>query len=126
MSEDQCCYWPDYVQPPTILTRTFGLTKTHYPWVEGQALMDLRNTPRFTYVHKPDPLVTKSHHAKLQMPQPNTLHIYVSATLLEGNHIAIYQSTITKGCMRGHDRMQALSRAVYSTFQDSVCTYPLL
>jgi hypothetical protein len=109
LSKDQCRYWPDYVQPTTLLTRVFNATYTHFPRVEGQVLMDLRQTPRF--IHNPNPTTyqkTKYRH-QLSTRKPPHLHIIISAMLRDNSHIATYQSTISLGSIRGCNRMQALS-----------------
>jgi hypothetical protein len=35
LSEDQCCYWPDYLTPQTNLQRAFCTPSIHPPRVEG-------------------------------------------------------------------------------------------
>jgi hypothetical protein len=67
LSEDWCHYWPDYLEPPTLLCHMHGLTISPYPQVEGQALTDLRNTPQFIYTPNPTPLCTKTIRANLHI-----------------------------------------------------------
>jgi hypothetical protein len=124
LSEDWCRYWPDYIQPATLLMCIFSHTHTHYPRVEGQDLTDLRNTPRFTYLPNPSALQLKHYKHQLRMCEPPYLHILISATIHNNSHITMYQSTISSSTTQGRNRMQALSRAVYTAFWDAAPRFP--
>jgi hypothetical protein len=125
LSEDRCRYWPNYVQPHTILTRVLGSSLSYYPRVEGRVLTDLRNTPRFTYVKHPTKPQIATHRAELRTQTHTTLHIIISAITDGGSHVAIYDSTISKGTTQGHSRTQALSRAVYTALRDAIPLLPI-
>ena len=121
--KDQCHYWPNYVQPTTLLTCVFNHTYTHFPQVEGQVLSDLRQTPRFTYHPDPTPLQKTKFHHHLKTRKPPHLYIIISATTYDNSHVAMYQSSISSGTTQGRNRIQAISQAVYTTFRDAIPSY---
>ena len=113
------------LRTPTLLHCAFTHTHTTFPRVEGQALTDLRNTPWFVYIPKPDKALTRSHQSELCVASPSSIHILLYATVIDRHHITIHRSTVSQGCVCGRDRMQALSQAVYTSFHDVIPHLPV-
>jgi hypothetical protein len=112
LSEDQCRYWPDYINPMTNLWAAFRAPSISPPRVEGQTSHDRWNTPRLLYLDPTPNHLVPIHHRDLSHPEPNTLHIFI-ATAPSDPHVAVYlASPSTQGTMRGLTQTQALCRAV--------------
>ena len=90
LSEDQCCYWPDYIIPDTNLQCAFLYPSLTSYWVEGQDLPKAWNTPRFTYTHQPLQHTITTHRADFHALHPLHTHIIISAHANLHSHYVIY------------------------------------
>ncbi len=122
---DQCCYWPDYITPPTNLRwASSGLGPSTYrplnPCTAGiWAHPQLHHDPQL-----PSSLSTwRLKEALTTPPHDTTLFIFISPTSHSTTPLAVYHihyahtlRTYTyRGGNNGADQMQAISRAVEAT-----------
>jgi len=112
LSEDQCHYWPDYVNPTTNLRAAFHAPSISPPRVEGQASHDRWNTPRLLYLDPTPDHLLPSHRRDLHNPEPGSLHVFI-VPAPSNPHVAVYLSPpFAHGTTRGLTQTQALCRAV--------------
>jgi hypothetical protein len=108
LSEDQCRYWPDYINTMTNLRAAFRMPSIHPPQVEGQTSLDCWNTPHLVYLDPTPDHHIAIHRRDLLHPEPTTCHIFI-VTSPTDPHVAVYYShLITEGTTRGLTQTQAL------------------
>jgi hypothetical protein len=115
--DDQCRYWPKYLEPPTNLSRaSANLGPSTYRPLPLCTARRWEHT-RLTYVHEPNTSMISHHKESMERREVSHIHIFICYTFCNPAHAAtyhIYQGSMipTKGAVRGDDQTQALCRAV--------------
>jgi hypothetical protein len=122
LSHDQCRYWPDYVHPPTNLSRASSylrkIPETHRAPAGGTP--EAWAHPLLVHLPSPPPHIISQHKESMARQEAADTHILLYYTPREKSHLASYfihrqNTTLTKGVIRGADHMQAICRAVQAT-----------
>ena len=117
LTTDQCRIWPDYVNPPTNLTRASqNLGESTY-WAPSLCTARTWAHPCLIYTHNPLANITHHYAQSREHPEASDTHIYVSPTSHDSLPYATYHITrglspTSHGVTQGLDHTQALCRAV--------------
>ncbi len=93
LTADQCCYWPDYLQPPTNLTRASqNLGESTY-WAPSLCTARTWAHPRFIYLSEPPANITCHYAQSRERPEASDMHIYMLPTSHNSLPYATYHTT---------------------------------
>ncbi len=113
LTADQCCYWPNYINPPTNLSHTS--TDVSPSTYTAPSLCTARTWahPCLVYVLNPPANTIHHHKQSREHREASNTHIYVLPTSHASLPYTTYHTTrgqnpTTHGITTGIDHMQAL------------------
>jgi hypothetical protein len=127
LTTNQCCYWPEYVNPTTNLTRVSNdlgeaVTRAPVPCTVGTW-----THPRFTHVPNPPPYIIAHYKESMAHQEAANTHVLIIHHICLCRHLATYHITrthtsLSTGVVHGQDQMQAICRAVTTTLAATIPT----